>query len=107
MTWIGEVSKIRGKVARPNENPINALDRGNGLDFTESSARLNLDQHASALVSEAMIIGDLAVEIRPRSDGHTPHPAWGIASCRDRSSGLFGILHERNKKRPCPHVQDA
>ena len=43
MARIGEVAEIRGKVARPDEDPIDALDRGDIFDFTKGLARLHLD----------------------------------------------------------------
>ena len=101
------MAEIRREVARPDENPIHALHRGDGLDFAESRTRLYLDQHAGALVGRAMIVGDPAVAIRPRRHRHAPDAARRIAGGRDRAPRLFAVLHERNQKRPRTHVQNA
>src|SRR5437762_3742510 len=64
MSWIAQISQRRREITWTNEQPIDALHGGDGVEIVQRGSRLDLQQQTDFLVGAMKIIFDAPKLVR-------------------------------------------
>src|ERR1043166_7015952 len=78
MVGFAKMAEVGGEVARADEQPIDAIDRGDGIDILQRPLRFDLDDHADLVVNALVIVLQAAVAAAAGRHGHAAHTLWRI-----------------------------
>ena len=96
---VAQVAHRRRKIARPDENRIDAGNGGDLVQLGERRQRFDLYDHADLLARALQVIGHGPVTAAAMRSGDAAHAVRRIARVGDRAPRLVGVLHERQQQR--------
>ena len=107
MIEVAEMAHRRREIGGPDEQRIDAGNRGDRRQVLHRGRGLDLHDHADLGGSRFLVIRDVAPAAAAMHGGDAADAVGRITRVRDRALRLLGVLHERDEQRLRAGIEQA